>query len=67
MIRVEVEEYCHQCLDFSPDVIKPERIYAGGEEVTALRADTVIQCNHRKRCAGITRYLEQHMKGKASG
>ena len=66
MIRVEVEEYCQQCLDFSPDVIKPERVRTdGGKELEYT--DTVIKCKYHKRCAGITRFLEQKLKGEVSG
>ena len=65
MIRIDVEEYCHQCLDFSPDVIKPQRIEKADGEL--VFGDTIIQCEYRKRCAGITRFLERKIKGEASG
>ena len=60
MIRVDVEDYCHQCLDFHPDVIPPAKLLAGEEEY--IVGDTVIKCEYRKRCAGIKRYLEQQTK-----
>ena len=61
MIRVEVEEYCQECLDFTPDVIKPERtIFVGGE---VIYSDTIVQCKNRKRCSNIERYLRQQAKG----
>lgn len=66
MIRVDVEEYCQSCLDFSPDVTKPERYYAGDKEIT-FQSDTIIRCEYRKRCAAIKRYLEQQAKGEAVG
>ena len=65
MIRLEVEEYCQSCLDFSSDVIKPQRAATVDGEL--VHTDTVIQCEYRKRCAGIRRYLEQQMKGEVSG
>ena len=61
MIRVEVEGYCHKCLDFNPDVIRPERARGLGGEVV-FQTDTIVQCTYRKRCAGIKRYLEQQAK-----
>ena len=72
MIRVDVEDYCHACLDFTPDVIKPERYSAStappdSTEVFVYYTDTVVQCKYRKRCAGIKRYLEQQTKGEVSG
>lgn len=60
MINIEVEGYCHQCLDFHPDVTPPERLYSGNDVVH--QSDTIIRCKYRKRCAGIKRYLEQQAK-----
>ena len=65
MIRVDVEDYCQQCLDFNPDVTKPEKLYSGDGDITL--GDTVIQCKYRKRCAGIKRYLENQSKSEVSG
>lgn len=62
MIKVNVEDYCQQCLDFSPDVIEPARVRSGDGETHW--SDTIVQCKYRKRCAGIRRYLEQQMKGE---
>lgn len=64
MIVVKVEDYCQQCLDFSPDVTKPDKYYAGANEI--IMGDTVIQCEYRRRCAGIKRYLEQQTKAEVS-
>jgi hypothetical protein len=62
MIRLEIEGYCQSCLDFCPDVIKPQRVSLQGE--TTGWTDTVIQCEYHKRCQSIKRYLEQQMKGE---
>lgn len=66
MIRVDVEGYCQQCLDFTPDVIEPKREFSI-EVGEVVLTDTIIKCKYRKRCAGIKRYLEQQMKGEVSG
>lgn len=60
MIRIEVEEYCHSCLDFSPDVKKPVRDISNN-----TWSDTIIQCEYHKRCSGIKRFLEIQMKNEA--
>ena len=60
MIKVDVEEYCHACLDFSPETIKPQRMLADDQFVLS---DTIIQCEHRRRCASIARYLAAQAKG----
>jgi hypothetical protein len=56
-IRLEVEGYCQTCMDFSPDVIHPQRIRTADGDVTF--GDTIVQCEHKRRCANIKRYLEQ--------
>lgn len=60
-IRLEVENYCHACLDFTPDVIKPTRLYLDN---VADQTDTIVQCEYKRRCAGIKRYLEQQAKNE---
>ena len=61
MIRLEVDDYCHSCLDFEADVVKPERVNKALG--ISLYTDTVVTCAYRKRCAAIKRYLEQQTKG----
>lgn len=54
-IVLEVEDYCQQCLDFTPELIKPQRVLLeDGEMVTS---DAIVHCQYGKRCAGIVRYL----------
>lgn len=58
-IILDVKEYCESCLDFIPDVDKPQREdgFYGDKW-----SDTVIHCKNRNRCEGIKRYLEKVMK-----
>lgn len=60
MIRLEVQEYCHACSDFEPDVEKPEKYYSLAEEV--IMTDTVVRCRYRKRCENLKRYLARAEK-----
>ena len=62
MIKLEVEEYCHGCPDFTADVVSPTRMYAD-RDVSATYSDTRVRCEYRKRCEAIKRYLEQQAKG----
>lgn len=64
MIRLDVEEYCQECLDFTPDVTKPERIQANAGHI--IYTDTIVQCKYRKRCSSIERFLRQQAKGENS-
>ena len=63
MIRLEIEGYCQSCLDFSPNIIEPQRVRIDGCNAVGW-SDTIVQCEYRKRCSGIKRYLEQQMKGE---
>lgn len=60
MIKLEVGEYCNDCLDFTADVEKTR--FTGddffGEEVTSF-CETVIRCKNRNRCRALLRYLER--------
>lgn len=64
MIRLDVENYCNSCMDFVPDVIKPNRLF-NPDTFEWYLGDTVVQCEHRKRCANIKRYLEQQAKNES--
>lgn len=62
MIRLEVEEYCQDCLDFLPDVKKPTRYEDFYGEDTVI-GDTYVRCSNRKRCDAIKRFLEKRLDG----
>lgn len=57
MIKIEVADYCNECMDFDPDVEMPQKLYNFGEEITI--SDTVIRCANRNRCRNIARYLKK--------
>lgn len=62
MITLDVKPYCQSCLDFEPDVEKPEKLYGespNGESIEYIISDTVIRCRYRKRCEAIKRYLDK--------
>jgi hypothetical protein len=61
LIRLEVEEYCGACLEFVPDVLKPQRTMLTDGKF--IFTDTIVTCEHRKRCNNIKRYLEQQARG----
>lgn len=65
MIRLEVQEYCHNCLDFDADVVNPEKTITilhdyYGEPVEHIDiSDTIVRCKYRNRCEAIKRYLKK--------
>lgn len=65
MIRIDVEEYCHACMDFSPNTIRPNRdvVYIDDSLKPVVRqSDTIVQCEYRKRCEAIKKYLMRQAK-----
>lgn len=62
MIRLDVKDYCKDCCDFEADVTKPEKLQiASGSEWKVMLSDTVVSCEHAKRCETIKRYLEKQI------
>lgn len=45
MITIDVAEYCSACMDFYPDVQRPQKAYGMSEEIVI--SDTVIRCSNR--------------------
>ena len=66
MIKVSVEKYCHQCQDFVPDVTQAKRMF-GDDANDIILTDTIIQCEHRRRCEAMMRYLIRQAKDEAVG
>ena len=64
MIKLDIQEYCGQCMDFSPDVARPIKMHTTDNEI--IQTDTVIRCEYRGRCEAIRRYLEKH-QDKSNG
>lgn len=57
MIKIEVADYCNDCMDFDPDVERPQKVYSFNEEI--IISDTVVRCANRNRCRNIARYLKK--------
>lgn len=58
MIKLEVEDYCHDCRAFDPET----------EEVTSFSignpylSDTVVKCHNAKWCARMMQRLERKLR-----
>lgn len=64
MITIDVAEYCSACMDFDPDVQRPQKeyrmigsdgVFTRSEEIVI--SDTVIRCSNRNRCKNIERSI----------
>lgn len=63
MIKLDVKDYCHACLDFSPEVVRARKQLSDWcNEIE--QTDTVIYCEHRGRCEAIRKYLERQIKSE---
>lgn len=60
MIKLDIQPYCQNCLNFEADVESPERAYAGSDIV--YQTDTIVRCERRKYCENMKRYLEREME-----
>lgn len=60
MIKLDLEPYCQECLQFEPEVEKPV-VYYGDQEVY-YGGDTIIRCESRYICKRIKNYLEEREK-----
>lgn len=68
MITLKVEDYCHSCVEFEPDVDKNSIIYEC-QDFTSLsgirfrtHCETVVTCKHAQRCACIKDYIKEANK-----
>ena len=66
MIRLEVEDYCHECRAFQPDV-EESVVYSDvfGNEV--VKTDTVVRCKTRKLCKRLVEYLKSRLNEREQG
>jgi hypothetical protein len=52
MIKLIVEDYCHRCRGFEPELEQVQ--YTANLEV---RNDTLVFCKYKERCKSIAEYL----------
>lgn len=59
MIKLDVEEYCHNCPLFEPVCVGGvETYYAGEEEKTYIYGDIFVQCENKAECQHAARFVE---------
>lgn len=59
MIKLDVEEYCHDCPYFEAvNVSRIETYYAGEEEKFYVYGDIIIQCENKAKCQHAERFVE---------
>lgn len=55
-IKLEVREYCSNCMDFVADVERPFRLHGDNEPI--YQSDTIVRCKQRGKCEAIRRHLD---------
>ena len=53
MIKLDVEEYCHNCPFF-----EATNCYAGEEEKIYIYGDITVQCKNKDKCQHVARFVE---------
>ena len=72
MIQLFIEDYCHNCPDFEPDIDKNKLRFTDDDTDWMIElnipfdpcpiCETNIRCKHRKRCKSMMRHLEKELK-----
>lgn len=58
MIKLEVEDYCHDCRAFDPET-EEVTVYTLGNP---YHTDTVVRCRNAKWCARMMQRLERKLR-----
>lgn len=56
MIKLLVEDYCHECPEFYPEKIGGDAFYS--EDDLVYISDVIIRCDNYERCCIIKKHLE---------
>lgn len=43
MITIDVAEYCSACMDFDPDVQRPQKAYGMSEEIVTISTESKLR------------------------
>ena len=59
MIKLDVCEYCQNCVEFEPCVTaRPELLYVDNEPHGFI-GDTIVKCKNCHKCEALYRYLKR--------
>lgn len=64
MIRLSVEDYCHNCPEFEIDIKVDTTTFHGhnmitGDSVVETQINRVIRCKHKERCRAIANHISK--------
>ena len=59
MIKLDVEEYCHDCPFFEAVTVgEVGTYYAGQEKKIYIYGDIIVQCENKDKCQHSARFVE---------
>ena len=61
MIKLDVAEYCHDCPEFKPEVIKSQPIYDAIGNYVGMLDPTLVVCEQRNTCRRFMKYLQKRL------
>lgn len=60
MIKLSVADYCQECKDFDPKVIKSDTVYTAFNE--QFYKDTTVICEHWATCRRVAKFVRNLYK-----
>lgn len=67
MIKLDVCEYCQDCLEFDPCVTdRPDLLYVDNKPYGFI-CDTIVKCKNRYMCETLYKYLKRDERSKNNG
>lgn len=61
MIILSVAEYCHDCPEFKPEVIKSQPIYDAMGNYVGMLDPMLVVCEQRNTCCRFMEYLQKRL------
>ena len=66
MIRLSVEDYCHNCPEFEIDIKVDNTTFHGrnmitGDTFTEKQINRTIRCKHKERCLAIANHISEKL------
>lgn len=61
MIKLNVAEYCHDCPEFEPEVIKTQSIYNTMGDYEGMLGPMLVVCEQRNTCRRFMEYLQKRL------
>lgn len=58
MIRLEVKDFCQNCVEFDPETTVSERSYCGMTRME-IEANTIVTCRNAQKCNRLYEFIKK--------